>query len=297
MLNLTVVIVNFNTRDLTLRCLKSIYDKKWKLGLQVYVVDNNSTDGSVEAIKQQYPAVQIIENKENLGFSRANNQALKMAESEYYLILNSDTEVVEYALDNLIDFSKNGGFDIATCKLLNSDGTLQPNSGELPTFIPLFFWLSGLDDIMKRIVPISSYHAMDRKYYTGDRKVGWVGGTAMLVKREVFEKVGFLDENIFMYAEDVEFCLRAQKAGFRVGWTDTAEIIHLGGASSKDPKFNQWVGEFKGLTYIYRKYYGILTALVLKIFIYIFIILRALGFLILGRPEFTKTYAKVLIKI
>ncbi|MCL5783780.1 MAG: glycosyltransferase family 2 protein [Patescibacteria group bacterium] len=297
MFDLSVVILSYNTKELTCKCLKSIFGKKWNIKYEVWVVDNASSDGSVEAIKRSFPQVHLVESQTNLGFAGGNNLALKKIESKYILLLNSDTEILSGSLEKLVQFAEDKNYDIVSCKLQNSDGSFQPNAGELPIFIPVMLWISGLDDILKKILPVSSYQATDKSYYYDGRKVGWISGSVMLVKNEVFKKIGYLDEKIFMYGEDVEFCLRAKKAGFSVGWTDRAEIIHLGGGSSKRPKFNQWTGEFKGLLYIYKKYYGFLPALFLRFLFYIFIVVRILGFFVLGRKEYAKTYAKVFISI
>lgn len=297
MAELSVVILSFNTKDLTLECLRSIFTKKWEINLEVWVVDNNSSDGTCEAVKVMFPQVKLIENPINSGFAKGNNLALRKIKTEYTLLLNSDTQVLPHSLDEMVKFAKTNGFSVVSCKIKNGDGSFQPNAGQLPSFIPVILWLSGIDDILKKFFPVFSYQATDARYYRGREEVGWVSGSVMLIKRDVLDKVGYLDENIFMYGEDVEFCLRAKKAGFRIGWTKDAEIIHLGGGSSRLPKFSQWAGEFRGLLYIYRKYYGFAAFLILRFLIYIFIIARAISFLILGRGNFAKTYGKVLINI
>lgn len=297
MTDLTIVIISFNTRQLTVNCLKSIFEKEWKYKVDVCLVDNNSYDDSVKKVKELFPKTKILESNKNLGFTGGNNIAFKKINSKYVLLLNSDTIVTPYALDNLMDFIEEENLDIASCKLIDDKGRFQANAGELPALTPLLLWLSGLDDILGKFICVNSYQALNKCYYKHGRNVGWVSGSAMLVKKEVFKKIGFLDENIFMYGEDVEFCLRAKIAGLKIGWTDRAEIIHLGGGSSNYPKLNQWRGEFKGLLYIYKKYYGLSAAIFLRLLFYIFITLRALAFLFLGKFSYTKTYAKVIFSI
>lgn len=297
-MDLTVIILNFNTKELLNSCLKSILSKNWKHKVEVVVVDNASSDGSVVLVKKNFPKIKIIESDKNLGFTGGNNLGLREAKSKYVLLLNSDTEVLDNSLDNLIDFMDRSDYGISSCKLTDGEGNFQPNAGELPAPLPIFLWLSGLDDILRKIIPLSSsYQERDKKYYTDEREVGWVSGAAMMVKNQVFQKIGYLDENIFMYGEDVEYCLRAKRSGFKIGWTKMAEIIHYGGKSSNHPQYHQWTGEFRGLLYIYQKYYGFLAALTLKILMYIFILLRSVAFLVVGKPQVSKTYAKVIFSI
>lgn len=298
MVDLVIIIVSFNTRDLTLRCLRGIFQKKWQVSFKVWVVDNASTDGTVDEIKRYFGSrVNLVVNEKNVGFAAGNNRALGKDDARYYLLLNSDTEIKDGALDKLVEFMDKTSFGVGSCRLLNKDGSFQPNAGKLPTFWPMFWWLSGLDDIFGNFLSLPSYQARNRSYYQNGREVGWVSGSVIMIKRDVLEKIGFFDEKIFMYGEDVDFCWRAKKAGFKVGWTDQAEIIHLGGGSSNLPKLRQWLGEFKSLLYLYHKYYGFLSMMGLRLLFFIFILARMVGFAILGKTDYTKTYAKVFINL
>lgn len=293
----TIIILNYNTRALLDLCIKSIVSKTWKHSLSVLVVDNNSADSSVEFIKKNYQQVNVIQNSKNLGFAGGNNVALRKIKTKYALLLNSDTEVKSKSVDELIDFAQNGDFAISSCKLLNKDGSIQPNAGDLPFWFALFFWLSGLDGIpiIGRFLP--SFHRNDISFYENSGQVGWVSGSAMLIREDVIRKVGFLDDNLFMYAEDTDYCIRANKLGLKIGWTPAAEITHLGGGSLKQPQYQQWLGEFKGLVYLYKKYFGVVSSDLLETIIYIFVIIRILGFLILGKTNFSKIYAKILFNL
>lgn len=297
--DLAVVILNYNTKKIILDCLRSIFDKKWKHSIGVWVVDNASKDGSCEAIKEKFPQVILIRNRKNLGFSGGNNIALKKAckKVDKVFILNSDTQVKEGSLDELINFSKKTDFDLLSCRLLNPDGSFQPNAGDLPHFTSVFTWITGLDDFLGRVFPLPSFHQRQKQYYKDGNEVGWVSGTSMFIKKQVFEEIGFFDENIFMYGEDVDFCWRAKKAGFKIGWTDQAEIIHLGGASFDRPQLNQWTGEFKGLFYLYQKYYGLLPSLLLRVLVVPFVLLRVFAFSVIGKSNYALTYLKVLPRI
>lgn len=297
-MDLTIIILNFNTKNLLQNCLKSILDKSWKYKIEVLVVDNASDDNSVTMVRKNFPRVQIIESKKNLGFAGGNNLGLKKSQARYSLLLNSDTEVLEKSLDNLITFMDKTDFGIGSCKLLNKDRSFQPNAGDLPFGLSLFSWLLGLDDlpfVSKKNLP--SFHQKHEDYYKDNKEVGWVSGSVMIIKKEVLDKIGFLDEAIFMYGEDADFCFRAQKAGFKAGWTNSAQIIHLGGGSLKRATFSQWVGEFRGLIYFYKKYFGERPAFFLKILIYVFTFLRIIAFLVVGKPKISKVYAEVLVNL
>lgn len=299
MLDLAVLILTYNTKDLTLRCLEKIFENKWKHKIGVWLLDNGSSDGSYEAISEKFKDVNLMRAEKNLGFSKGNNLVLKEVykKARYIFLLNSDTEVLADSLDKLVDFAEKEKFDICSCKLLNPDGSFQPNGGSLPTPLSLFIWLSGLDDIVGSVLRVDSYQQRNQDYYRKNEELGWVSGTAILIKVDVFNKIGFLDDKIFMYGEDVDFCWRAKRVGFRVGWTDKAEIIHIGGASSLSPKFKQWRGELIGLLYLYKKYYGELAAIALKVLIYIFVSLRAIAFSLLGKIDYGKTYFKIILSI
>ncbi len=297
MVNLAIIIVTFNTQELTKKCLQSIFQKKSKINFEVLLIDNSSSDQTLDMVKQDFPQVRLIKSPKNLGFAGGNNLALKKIKAPFVLLLNSDTEVEPNSIEELFEFSKQSNFDIVSCKLVDKNGQFQPNAGELPTFWPTFFWISGLDDILGKFMTVLSYQERDSKYYVNNREVGWVSGSVMLIKQSVFEKIGLLDENIFMYGEDVDFCLRAKKARFNIGWTDKSTIYHLGGGSSRDHKYKQWSGEFKGLLYLYGKHFGNFQKIILKSLIYFFVLARILVFGILGRFGNVKAYAKVFITI
>lgn len=294
---LSVIILSYNTKKLTIDCLRSIFSQKTNIKFDVWLVDNNSQDQTVDLVKKLFPKVNIIKNTQNLGFSKGNNLALKKNSSKYVLLLNSDTKIEDYTFDGLVNFAKKEDFAVVSCKLVNTNGSFQHNAGELPYLFHVIIWLSGIDDIFKKFkITLPSYHLTDERYFKNDKQVGWVSGTAMFISRDVFKKVGYLDENIFMYTEDVEFCLRAKIAGFKIGWTKDVQITHIGGASSKDPKLAQWRGEFRGLLYLYKKYYGNLAAFVLKFIMYLFIILRIFVFGIFGKHTYAKTYLQIITK-
>jgi len=251
-MQLSTIIVSFNTKDLLKKTIDSIPKKAdW----EIIVVDNASRDGSPEMVSSEYPSVRLIKNKENVGFAKANNQGIKKCSGTYILLLNSDTVVKAKALENLVKFmDENTDVGIASGQLLNPDGTIQPQGGYLPRLTNITFWMLFIDDIPLVGKYLWPYHINDRAFYTKTRKIGWVAGTAMMVRRKVVEAIGDLDEEIFMYAEDVEYCLRVKKAGWSISITPDAEIIHYGQQSSGGTPKSAWLGEFRGLKYIFKKH-------------------------------------------
>lgn len=291
---LVVSIVTFNTKDLTLKCLESLFKSKQNNSYKVVIVDNNSEDNTVEAIKKKYPQVDLIQNKENVGFGRAHNQVFEQTKSEYLLLLNSDTEIEDHTLDELITVMEKENYSILAPKLIYVNGSLQPNIGNLPSFWNIFFWLSNLDTIFGRWFQLPSYHLDKTNLYHGTHQVGWVSGAVLLIKKSDFEIEKLFDTKIFMYGEDTDLCIRAHKKGLKVGWTDVTTVLHISGGSSKDPHYRQWLGEYQGLIYIYKKYYGKGEALILKMLIYFFIFLRVVAFSFIGKANYSTTYAKII---
>ncbi len=299
MAKLEIIIINYRIPDITSDCLRSIYKNPPRCSYTIWLADNGSKDGSIERIGKDFPKVKLIDNKENIGFARGNNVLIKKAikKGKYFLLLNSDTIVLPGALQTLVDFADKSDYGIISCKTIFPDKSFQPNTGSLPKIYPLLLWLSGIDDLLKKFMIVPTYHQENKKFYVGEKEVGWISGSVFLIKKQVIEKIGLLDERIFMYGEDVEYCWRANRAGFKIGWTDSGKIIHIGGATFSTPKYKQWTGEFKGLFYLYRKQYGLIPSFLLRLLCYPFIILRALAFLLIGKTEHAKTYAKVIISI
>lgn len=255
---LSVIILSWNTREMTMDCLRSLKRDRWffKNG-EVIVVDNASTDGSGEMIKKDFPWVRLICNQENLGFARANNQGIAEATGRYLMLLNSDTLVKKGALERLVErLESDQSIDIIGPKLLNSDGSPQASCGRFPnlwvSFVMLFkehFGGSGL----VRCSP-------DRS-----KPVEWLMGSAIIARRAVFEKIGGLDEGLFMYMEEVEWFYRAHKAGFKAFFLKEAEIVHLGQGSSSSGRKGPIINIYKGLIHFYRKHKSPAETIILRL--------------------------------
>lgn len=287
-------IVNYNTKSLTINCLKSITTKKWNNNFEIWVVDNASIDGSREVIKKTFPQINLIENKTNVGFARAHNQVLSNAKGSYFFVVNSDCEIRERVLDDMIRFMEDSPLcGISSCKILGFDGKLQPNGGDLPVGAALINWLFNLEFLGLK----SSFHINDPTYYINVHEVGWVSGNFMVIRDAVLESVGQFSGDYFMYFEDAELCLRAKKKGFKIMINPKVSIKHLSGGSLDDPKFRQWSGEFKGLLIFYKEHFGKFPAFFVRILVYLSSILRMISFLFLGKWRYSIIYAKVIFTL
>ena len=267
MKDLGVIIVNTNNRKLLDDCLDSIYRNTRQISFEIIVVDNASTDGSQKMVKEKYPGIFLIENQENLGFIKASNLGLKNYHARYAMLLNDDTVIKEAALDKMVDFMDRHP-EAGACgpKLLNVDGSVQRQGGILGKR----FWLS------KEPIPVN-----------------FVIGAALVVRKEVIDKIGILDENLFFYNDDLDWCLRIRKAGWKVYFLPQAGITHYGGYSSKRA-FNRrlFVEGFKGGLYFCRKHYGELAFNLYRL-VLVLVLVLVLPFHIFNLEKL-KAYAQIL---
>ena len=239
--DLSVVILNFNTVDLTRVCLRTLLSSQ--LGtytMEVIVCDNGSTDGSVEVISREFPEVTLIENKKNLGFAAGNNPGIKRAKGRYILLLNTDTEMPPETLATMLAFmDAHPDVGASTCKLLLPDGSMDPACHRgFPTPWVAFTYLSKLEKLFPRTRLFGEYHQGYKDLNT-IHEVDCIVGAFFLVRKEVVKKVGFLDEDYFMYGEDIDWAYRIKKAGWKIMFNPTVTILHKkkqSGRSNADKK-------------------------------------------------------------
>lgn len=230
---ISVSIVNYNAGDFLLRCLESL-EKSTNVDLDIYVVDNASSDNSLEKAIKKFPKVNFIKNQENLGFSKAHNQILRKIKTEFILILNPDTEVSSDAISKMVLFlEKNPKVGALTCKLVLENGKLDWASHRgFPTPLASFMYYFLKDD--------SLYH-LSKKSLDTPHEVDAISGSFFMTRKSVLEKVGLFDEDYFMYAEDIDLCYRIKKAGLKIMYVPTATTIHHKGVSSGLKKHSQHV--------------------------------------------------------
>jgi len=319
---LSIIIVSYNTKDLTLATLESVVTELAAHSLipktEILIVDNASKDGSQTALKawrtktrkfQPDLAISIIENTANTGFATANNQAIELSRGELIFLLNSDTVVLPGAIAKLIQTfsdhpidnktsstsSHRGTLDrlgLLSAQLLNANGSLQPQGGDLPSLWAVANQLLFLDDlpIIGKFLP-STQHTGRRASLQSRRLVqkGWVAATALMVRRETIAEIGPLDDSIFMYGEDVEWCLRAHNHHWDVAIDQDAHITHYGSASSSSSR--AILGELKGYEIIWAKHKPLWQRPVLKGIIGLACVLRGLLFgTILQQPKRATPY-------
>ncbi len=243
---LSIIIVNYNTRDLLRQCLETL-----SLEAEIIVVDNASTDGSPEMVEKEFTGVKLIRNQKNVGFAQANNQAFRQARGQNILFLNPDTIVLGQAPLKMVEWLKqHPKAGILGCQILDEDKKVRSSGGFFPNLWRVFWWMSGLDHFPLIARVVGAYHS-PVSFFTVKRELDWVQGCALLARKEVIEKIGGFDEKFFMYAEEVDFCLRAKKAGWQIWFTPEIQIIHLGGEKTERPI----LGEYGSLLYFFKKHF------------------------------------------
>lgn len=237
MVDLSVIIVSFNTKKLTLDSINSVLNEGSSIKREIIVVDNNSHDGSKEALRKvadTKKGVSLIENKDNVGFAKANNQAIKKAKGEYIFLLNSDTVVKKNSLKALIDFTKSKeDAGVVGARLLNKDGSIQESCVHFPTIKnALKEYFLGEKGLFNKYAPKGK----------SAQVVDALVGAAFLITPKALSEVGLLDERYFFYFEDIDYCRKVKKKGLKVYYFPKSEIYHYHGASGKKiaDEENQW---------------------------------------------------------
>ncbi len=265
MIDVSIIIVNWNTRDLLAQCLQSICDAASNLSFEIIVVDNASTDGSQALVRQSFPNVRLIENTENVGFARGNNQGLAVSKGRYALLLNSDALLLANAAQMMLDLAEaKPQAGIVGAQLLNPDDSFQASHTPFPNLWQEFLTLSGLG----RMLYGRWYPSRGPEEDKGPQRVGYVEGACMLVRREAFEDVGGLDEGYFMYAEEVDWCYTMREKGWQVWYQPAAKVVHLGGGSSRSQRTQREADLYRSRVRFFRKHYGDRAAWLLKLQIY-----------------------------
>jgi len=264
-IDFSIIIVSWNCKKYLDECLKSIRKNVGPMNYEIIVVDNASTDGTVEFLKDCFPEVKIIQNKKNWGFGKANNQGILVSQGRCLLLLNPDTEIFP---DTLLNFKK--FFDrhiyagILGARLINEDGSLQLSYGKFLFFhTELFYKIISFLSRFK----FNWYQKVLQLYHRRNKKVDWISGACMAVRKEALSTAGLMDENIFMYFDEVNWCGQFKKAGWEIWFVKDSKVIHYGGKSTQKIPFR--IAKIYRLSqlYFYRKWYGFTGYFLVKIYL------------------------------
>lgn len=282
--DISIVIVNYNVRDFLNNCLQSIYKSETQLKYEIIVVDNNSTDNSIQYLKERYPQVKFIELKDNLGFSKANNIGIKEAKSKYVLILNPDTILYPDTLQTMYEYmEKHPEVALSGCKVLNADGTFQYSCRRgFPTPWASFTKLFGLQSLFPKSKIFAKYNqtfkSIDETYY-----IDAVIGAFMFARLDKINEIGGFDEDFFMYGEDIDLCYRIYQTGSKIAYVHTTSIIHFKGESTRRSSINEIKHFYEAMEIYVKKHYSNSK---------LFLFLLKLGITLRSFLAYLKTYQK-----
>jgi GT2 family glycosyltransferase len=232
----SIVIVSFNTRDLLRECLLSLYRETEGIAKQVICADNASRDGSADMVAAEFPEVELVRSETNLGFAGGNNLAFSHATGRYVVLLNSDAFLQSGSLQRAIaHMEAEASIGIGGARLIGRDGSWQPSARLFPSLLNDFLTLSGLS---AKFPKSRAFGRPDRTWADDNQAsdVDWVPGAFSIVRRDALERVGYFDENFFLYYEEVDLCKRFKNAGYRIHYWPDVVVVHLGGESSKTLK-------------------------------------------------------------
>jgi hypothetical protein len=251
MVDLSIIIVNWNTKEYLLPCLKSIFRGGGVTGWEIIVTDNSPTDGSGDEIRKTFPSVQVIENDRNLGFSRAANQGLRKASGRYVLLLNPDTQVENGAIEQLVSFM-DGRSDagVVGAQLLDGDGSKQNSVANFPSLTTELLNKSLLRWLFPKKFPGKETN------YSEPVEVDSVIGACMMMRRAALEQVGLLDEDYFLFLEETDWCYRMKRAGWKVYHVPQAEVYHFQGKSTEAERKRARVEYFRSRYHFFKKNRG-----------------------------------------
>jgi GT2 family glycosyltransferase len=254
---LAIVIISFNVRKLLQECLESIYRQTRRTRFEIWVIDNHSRDDSVPMLKESFPDVHLIENRENVGFTRANNQAIARCRSDLILLLNPDTIILDGALDKMVQFmDEHPEVGVSGCRVQNEDGSLQlACRRSLPTPRVAFYRLTGLSRLFPRSQVMARYNLT---YVDPDRphEVDAVSGAFLLIRQQVVDRIGLLDEEFWIFGEDIDWCRRAQKAGWKVMYNSGARILHYKGIGCSTNRRKTSFEFYRAMYLFHRKHFA-----------------------------------------
>ncbi|MBI4090909.1 MAG: glycosyltransferase family 2 protein [Candidatus Komeilibacteria bacterium] len=265
-MDISIIIVSWNVRDLLHRCLLSIEKDGARLSHEVIVVDNNSTDGSQDLVRARHPGAHLIALDSNRGFATGNNIGLRRARGRYVFFLNPDTEVVSGALAGLARYlDEHADVAMIAPMLTNPDGSYQEGQVRRdPHILPEILTVLKINHLTRSLAPFRAYYRADFDP-TREQDVEQIMGAAMFVRRSAIDRIGAFDERFFLWFEEVDLCLRFRNAGERIRFVPSFRVVHHGGKSfSKRQPYERQLIHNRSRTYFFRKHHGPLQAWVLQ---------------------------------
>ncbi|MFI5205557.1 MAG: glycosyltransferase family 2 protein [Candidatus Paceibacterales bacterium] len=291
-MDVSFIIVNWNTKKLIEQAINSIYKYAKGFTYEIILVDNGSEDGSARMVKTKFPKAKLLQSGENLGFAKGNNLGIKVAKGEFIFLLNSDAYLIDDSIASLVKRAREiPNLGAIAPQILNEDRSIQQSVGYNPDLVRVIFWMSFIDDLPFGEY-LRPYHVDHDRFYKKEHKVDWLTGAAIMVPKKVIGKVGSLDGNIFMYGEDVDWCMRIKKSGFEIYYSPVSKLVHIGRGSAGKISKNAILGEYKGLIYVYTKHMDKFSLQILRLLLKIGALARIFIFGALGRKETAKFYAE-----
>ena len=263
-MDVSLVIVSWQVKNQLRNCLTSIYKEINNLNYEVIVVDNDSDDGSIEMVLNEFSKVQLIANKNNNGFAKACNQAIKKSSGKYVLLLNPDTEIRDNTVKKVYDFmEKENNCGIAGCKIVNEDGSIQSSIRRFPDLLSHILILLKLHNFLLTFKPLSKYYCNNFDY-NKTQIVDQVMGAFYMIRREMLKKVGIFDEHYYIWYEEVDLCKRAKDSGWNTYYYNKAVVMHLKGSSFKKANIIKKQIIFnRSLLYYFFKHQNLFSYLIL----------------------------------
>lgn len=287
-MDVSIIIVTFNSEKYILPCIKSILEKMESLKYQIIVVDNNSEDNTIQSLKNNYPNVKVIENKFNYGFAKANNIAIKESNSKYVFLLNPDTILINNVVNIFYNFmEKEGNLDFSCIggTIFNEDNSLQESFGKYPSIKQILFEF-GLKSIFPNFYNENlSTGFKDYKFEL--KEVEHIIGAGMFIRRDVLNKIGYFDEDFFLYYEETELCYRMKKNNFKLFYVPESKLLHYKG-KSESPTINKLKIIEQSKYLFFEKCYGFNTRIIANL---LYIIKFLLAYLL----TFNKKYSQLLV--
>lgn len=255
-LDLSIIIVNYRAKEFLKECLHSIYSSKTNLRQEIWLIDNSSKDDTSSWARKNFPEVKLIENEWNLGFSKATNQGIRKSKGRYLLLLNPDTKISGGRLDEMLKFmDENQNTGICGPKMIDEKGNLLYSCRAFPTY---FTSISSSQSLLNRFFP---QNPLSKRYLLKDldrteiREVDWVSGSCLFTRKKMLQEIGLLDENFFMFCEDVDLCLRAKKSGWKVFYYPFLIVNHRIGSSTSLNPLRAKLEHHRSMYYFFEKHY------------------------------------------